>query len=219
MNKDELIQLKKMLEREREKYYRVILEGIDNDKNVCFHLLSREDSRNIYSRPRLDAEYSIDNEQKLVDRIENDLETIIRKADLKEMDFNTITVDFIITLYISAKMFKKSIINDKVQGQFRGNEPDPGYRLLSMQDFDPSEIFMNISVEPNFSSDMNERAGNLLEHRPEFTQVNYNKLASLLMERGFTPNAENMEELMNLQLSGKNLDFTIDFAKENHKSM
>jgi len=217
MNKDELIKLKQMLEREREKYYRVIFEGIDNDKNVRFHLLSREDSKNIYSRPRLDADYSVDNEQNLVDYIENSLETIIRKADSKEMDFNTITVDFIVTLYISSKMFKKSIINDKVQGQFRGNDPDPAYRILSMQDFDPREIFMNISVSPVFSSDMNERAQNLLDQRPESKQVNYNKLASLLEERGFIPNAENMEELMNLQLAGKNLGFTIDFAKENKK--
>ena len=86
-----------------------------------------------------------------------------------------------------------------------------------MQDFDPREIFMNISISPGFSSDMNERAQNLLDQRPEFKQVNYNKLASLLMERGFTPNAENMEELMNLQLTGKNLGFTIDFANENKK--
>ena len=217
MNKDELIQLKKMLEKEREKYYKVLFEGIGNDKNVRFHLLSSADSKNIYSRPRLDAEYSTDNEQKLVDFIENDLEIIIRKADLKEMDFNNITVDFLITLYFSDKMFKKSIVNDMAHGSFRSNDPDPNYRILSVQDFDPNEIFANISVVPNYSSDMSERAGNLLEHRPESTQVNYNRFASLLMERGFTPNAENMEELMNLLFAGKNLYFTIDFDKENKK--
>ena len=218
MNKEELIELKAKLERDREKYYRVIFEGIDNDKNVRFHLFGIEDSINIYSRSTLDAEYSSDNEQNLVDYIENSLETIIRKADSKEIDFNTITVGFIITLYISTKMFKKSIVS-KAPGPYRGDDSDSQYRLLSIQDFDPSEIFMNISIAPDFSSDMSERAQNLLEQRPEFKQVNYNKLFSLLKERGFILNAENMEELMNLQLTGKNLYFTINFTKENHKSM
>ena len=218
MNKDELIKLKEKLERNRvERYYRVIIEGIDNEKNVRFHLFN-EPSRSVYPKSTIDSEYSIDNEQNVVNYIENSLETIIRSADSKEMDYDTLSVDFTVTLYISAKMFEKSTVNDMARGPFARNDPDTRYRLLSIQDFDINEIFHNIDVLPIFSGNMNEPVRNMLKQGPRFKQVNYDKLALLLNERGFTPTAENMGELINLLLKGKNLSFDINFAKENDRS-
>ena len=206
MNKEELIKLKEDLIASKMKQYRDALIESSDGELINIEFLGEK------SFAKVDILNKDTHENELIQYIEDSLESIIRSSVERGIDFDALQVELGMYVFIPEKIalkIEREGLSSILKSEFNQNE-----LLYSRQKVFAYFDFIGKDSENFAAEDLTDQKllyGNYF--------VNYDKLVTMLAERGFEVSAKTVNAFLNMILNGQKNKIVVDFKKNQNKSI